>query len=52
MFRTEMGESLGKHELSISEEDQKPPTAEEEELGSAIDETIKDFYERKGKRKK
>jgi len=52
MFRTEMGESLGKHELSIREEDQKPPTAEEEELGSAIDETIKDFYERKGKRKK
>lgn len=52
MFRTEMGESLGKHELSIKEEEQKPPTAEEEELGSAIDETIKDFYERKGKRKK
>ena len=52
MFRTEMGESLGKHELSIKEEEQKPPTAEEEELGLAIDETIKDFYGRKGKTKK
>ncbi|MFA6973150.1 MAG: hypothetical protein WC238_00225 [Parcubacteria group bacterium] len=52
MFRTEMGESLGKHELSIREEEQKPPTAEEQELGEAIDESIKAFYERKGKAKK
>jgi len=52
MFRTEMGESLGKHELSINENEQKPPTAEEEELGREIDETIKAFYGRKGKAKK
>jgi len=52
MFRTEMGESLGKHELSIREEEQIPPTPEEEELGQAIDETIKNYYERKGKGKK
>lgn len=52
MFRTEMGESLGKHELSINENEQTPPTPEEEELGRAIDETIKDYYERKGKGKK
>ncbi len=52
MFRTEMGESLGKHELSINEDEQKPPTPEQEELGQAIDETIKAFYGRKGKAKK
>lgn len=52
MFRTEMGESLGKHELSINEDEQKPPTPEEDELGQAIDETIKAFYGRKGKAKK
>lgn len=52
MFRTEMGESLGKHELSINEDEQTPPTPEEEELGKDIDDTIKAFYERKGKSKK
>jgi hypothetical protein len=52
MFRTEMGESLGKHELSINEDEQKPPTPEQLELGQAIDETIKAFYGRKGKSKK
>lgn len=52
MFRTEMGESLGKHELSINEDEQTPPTPEEEELGREIDDTIKAFYERKGKSKK
>jgi hypothetical protein len=52
MFRTEMGESLGKHELSINEDEQKPPTPEEAELGREIDDTIKAFYERKGKSKK
>ena len=52
MFRTEMGESLGKHELSIREEEQIPPTPEEDELGRAIDETIKNYYEGKGKGKK
>ncbi len=52
MFRTEMGESLGKHELSINEDEQTPPTPEEEALGKEIDDTIKAFYERKGKSKK
>lgn len=52
MFRTEMGESLGKHELSINEDEQKPPTPEQLELGQVIDEAIKAFYGRKGKSKK
>ena len=52
MFRTEMGESLGKHELSINEDEQTPPTPEEEELGKEIDNAIKAIYERKGKSKK
>lgn len=52
MFRTEMGESLGKHEVSINEDEQKPPTPEEMELGSEIDDAIEKYYGRKGKTKK
>jgi hypothetical protein len=52
MLRTEFGESLGKHDLNIREEDQSPPTPEEDELGREIDETIKDFYGRKAKGEK
>ena len=52
MFRTEMGESLGKHEFSINEDEQKPPTPEEMELGAAIDDTIEKFYDRKRTAKK
>ena len=52
MFRTEMGESLGKHEFSINEDEQKPPTPEEMELGAAIDDAIEKFYDRKRTAKK
>lgn len=52
MFRTEMGETLGKHEIAINELEQKPLTPDEDELGRNIDETIKAFYERKRKSRK
>ncbi|OGI36003.1 MAG: hypothetical protein A2259_01615 [Candidatus Moranbacteria bacterium RIFOXYA2_FULL_43_15] len=52
MFRTEMGESLGKHELSINEDEQKPPTPEEMELGAVIDDAIEKFYDRNKTAKK
>lgn len=49
MFRTELGLSTGKSEIAhtINEEDQKPPTPEEDELGKEIDQAIKNFYDKK-----
>lgn len=54
MFRTEMGESLGKHEVTINEDEQTPPDEEEKEFGRAIDDAIEAFYDgrRKAKTKK
>src|SRR3989338_1703111 len=48
MFRTESGLSTGKTEVAhtINEEDQKPPTLEEQALGKEIDQAIKNFYDR------
>lgn len=48
MFRTELGLSTGKTEVAhtINEEDQKPPTPEEQALGKEIDQAIKNFYDR------
>ena len=50
MMRIEGGESISKQEIvqKINEDEQKPPTPEENELGRAIDQTIKDFYESQG----
>jgi len=49
MFRTELGLSTNKSEVAhtINEEDQKPPTPEEDELGKEIDQAIKNFYDKK-----
>lgn len=47
MFRTEMGESLGKHQFDIREEDQKPPTGEEMAGIENISREFKDFYEQR-----
>lgn len=51
MFRTEMGLSTGKTEIShkINEDEQKPPTPEEDELGKEIDQAIKNYYDKKRK---
>lgn len=48
MFRTELGLSTGKTEVAhtINEEDQKPPTPEEQELGKEIDQAVKKYYDR------
>ena len=48
MFRTESGLSTGRTEVAhtINEEDQKPPTPEEQALGKEIDQAIKNFYDR------
>jgi hypothetical protein len=48
MFRTELGLSTGKTEVAhtINEEDQKPPTPDEQALGKEIDQAIKNFYDR------
>lgn len=51
MARTELGETLGKHEVAINEDEQKPPTPEEREFGKAVDQAIKEFYGRRGKEK-
>lgn len=51
MARTELGETLGKHEVAINEDEQKPPTPEEKEFGKAVDQAIKEFYGRRGKEK-
>lgn len=49
MFRTELGLSTNKSEVAhtINEEDQKPPTPEEDELGKEIDQAIKNYYDKK-----
>lgn len=49
MFRTESGLTTNKMEVahSINEEDQKPPTPEEDELGKEIDQAIKNYYDKK-----
>lgn len=49
MMRIEGGESISKQEIvqKINEDEQKPPTPEESELGKEIDQTIKDFYEKR-----
>lgn len=54
MFRTELGLSTGKTEVAhtINEEDQKPPTPEEDELGKEIDQVIKRHYDKQRKTKK
>lgn len=48
MFRTELGLSTSKTEVAhtINEEDQKPPTPEEKELGKEIDQAVKKYYDR------
>lgn len=52
MFRTELGENIGKHEfVGIDESQQTPPTEEEKELGRALDDAIKEHY-RKRRHKK
>jgi hypothetical protein len=51
MARTELGETLGKHEILLNEEEQRPPTSEEKEFGKAIDEAVKQFYGLRGKAK-
>ncbi len=50
MLRTEFGESLGKHEFNIREEDQKPPTAEEMAEIEDISRAFKAFYEQQRRR--
>ncbi len=50
MFRTEMGETLGKHEFNIREEDQKPPTEEEMADIEDISQAFKTFYEQQRRR--
>lgn len=50
MARTELGETIGKHELDIREEDQKPPTEEEMSGIEDISQAFKTFYEQQWKR--
>lgn len=47
MFRTEMGESLGKHELDINENEQQPPTSGEMAEFESISREFKEFYEQR-----
>lgn len=52
MVRTELGESISKHEfVPINEAEQQPPTPEEEELGKEIDEAMKRYYDKQRKKK-
>jgi len=52
MLRTELGESIGKHEVvGINEDEQTPPTPEEAELGKRIDQVIVDFYDEQAKKR-
>lgn len=50
MFRTEFGETLGKHThaLGIDESKQTPPNEKEKILGEMLNNTVKQFYEREG----
>lgn len=52
MFRTELGETLGKHThaVGIDESKQTPPDEEEKALGAALNDTIKKFYDQRGTR--
>lgn len=50
MLRTELGETISKHELDIREEDQKPPTGEEMAGIEDISQAFKAFYEQQWKR--
>lgn len=54
MFRTELGLSTNKSEVAhtINEEDQKPPTPEEDELGREIDKAIINYYDKKRRKTK
>lgn len=53
MLRTELGETISKHEIvGINESEQKPPTPEEMELGKRIDQAIIAFYEERGRKNK
>lgn len=47
MFRTEMGESLGKHELNINENEQQPPSEQEMAGIEDISREFKEFYEQR-----
>lgn len=51
MMRIEGGESISKQEIvrGINEEEQKPLTPEEQELGKRIDEVIMDFNDKQNK---
>lgn len=51
MFRTELGQSLGKSETvhTINEAEQKPLTPDEDELGREIDQVVKKHYDRQRK---
>lgn len=53
MFRTELGENIGKHEIvkGIDESQQNPPTEEERELGKALDNAIKEHYRKQGQKR-
>lgn len=53
MFRTELGENIGKHEIvkGIDESQQSPPTEEEKELGRALDNAIKEHYRKQGQKR-
>lgn len=53
MFRTELGENIGKHEIvkGIDESQQNPPTEEERELGRALDNAIKEHYRKQGQKR-
>lgn len=50
MFRTELGETLGKHThaVGIDENKQTPPDEEEKALGDALNTAIKQFYDKRG----
>lgn len=50
MFRTELGETLGKHThaVGIDESKQTPPDEEEKALGDALNTAIKQFYDKRG----
>jgi hypothetical protein len=53
MFRTEMGEAIGRHDINfIDESKQKPLTPEEDEFRKEIDKTIKMLHERRRKSRK
>ena len=53
MVRTELGESISKHEVvAINEAEQVPPTEEEKELGRAIDDAIIEHYRKQAQKRR